>query len=148
MTTGRINQVTIVRRKRPPAPLGAPESFQVTDRTQKGAPRYRGLGVSAGARSGRSSFPPQIPQGILPPHEISLGRRVAWEPQEEDPTAAHLPWRCQRCAVTPRCSVICLANGQAPTEPILRRSMVQDQRRVGVSFSSRAARRSGQGPGS
>jgi hypothetical protein len=42
-----------------------------------------------------------------------------------------------------------MSNSQAPTEPTLQRSsLLQDQRRVRLSFSSCAARRSGQGLGS
>ena len=121
MTTGRINQVTIVRRKRPPAPLRAPESFQVTDRTQKGAPRCRGLGVSARGPQRAIQFPtpnsPGHPSATRDLREEACGLGAP----RGGPDAAHLPWRCQRCAVTPRCSVICVANGQAPTEPILQR---------------------------
>ncbi len=91
MTTGRINQVTIVRRGWPLAATSATREFQVTgrhllDRSPEGswlvrcAPRQR-LRPGRGCRAGQSAFPLFIPQGFLPPH-LSPKGSVAWGPQE------------------------------------------------------------------
>ena len=69
MTTGRINQVTIVRRGWPTgAAEGAGEISSYWWRLRE-ARRAQRLRRVAGVRRGRqSAFPLFVPQGIRPPH--------------------------------------------------------------------------------
>ena len=85
MTTGRINQVTIVRRGWPTGAARAPERCQVTGGACVRRAAHSAPGRWPGARWRQSAFPLFVPRA-------SLRRRtavaVAWAPQEEDSAAA------------------------------------------------------------
>jgi hypothetical protein len=84
MTTGRINQVTIVRRGWPLAgPKARRREFQVTGRRPLGA-RPRGCpGSVPWAPVAASAFPLFVPQSSLSPRRPPWGS-AARAPQEED----------------------------------------------------------------
>ena len=119
MTTGRINQVTIVRRGWPPAPVRAPERFPSYWWRHEGAPL---TAPSARPTAPRSAvrFPPLSSPGhpstaLNPRGSCGLGAPGGGR------SAQLQPLRCPLHEVTSRCSVVDLARGQSPTEPNRRR---------------------------
>jgi hypothetical protein len=84
MTTGRINQVTIVRRGWPPAPVRAPERSKLLVRVTGTHRRQRLRDWPTDADDGRLLYPSSVSQGALPPHrDACYSVRVAWGPLEE-----------------------------------------------------------------
>lgn len=89
---------------------------------------------------GQSAFPLQVPQGIRPPHCTRCGPCGLGAPGG-GLAAQLLPFRRPRRVVTSRCSVICLAIGQSPTEPSWWRRAVSRLPHPGIP--STPCRRSG-----
>ena len=122
MTTGRINQVTIVRRGWPPdAYFSAGEIFQVTGRRPLGARRSQRFRPEPSAPLAAIRFPPLRSPG----HPSAAPRPVRGPCGLGAPggglAAQRRPLRRQLRVVASRCSVVGLAIGQSPTEPIQRR---------------------------
>jgi hypothetical protein len=82
MTTGRINQVTIVCRGWPPAHISALERFKLLV-----APRGRAVHSTVGransAADGSPLSPSKFPRASVRHTTPAMGR-AAWAPQEED----------------------------------------------------------------
>jgi hypothetical protein len=115
MTTGRINQVTIVSRERPPAPLRVLESF----------PSYWWHSLECAGRGGRALGPGHRAQHLLShstfPSALSTAQRpgglsAVSAPREEDHTLQRLPWRCQLQAIPSERLLGRLARGQQSKE--------------------------------
>lgn len=134
MTTGRINQITIVRRGWPTA-LARRRDLQVTGGT-RGCAARSAPGVSPQRRSRQSAFPLCCSPGRPAAAEASEDP-VASAPQEECASrAASAGWPPQRAAFS-RCSVSGVASGQPSTEPI-RRHRERAPSSVGASRSCTA----------
>ena len=92
MTTGRINQVTIVRRGWPPARAsraGEISKLLVGTYLRAGAPPSdSALGHGRGRRRWAIRFPPLRSPGHPSAARARCGQRVTWAPQEEDHRAA------------------------------------------------------------
>src|SRR6478735_3860865 len=126
MTTGRINQVTIVRRGWPPAHVSAPERCYklLVGAPRWGAPLRSGRRLSAVGRRGRqSAFPLFVPQGTRRPHRSTLWvvwprvpRRRTRRRREDEPPAAigHPQYAVQRRGCRVR-------GGRFPPETLPRR---------------------------
>ena len=119
MTTGRINQVTIVRRGWPAGTAkGAGEIVQVTGRHSRGVRRSTASAAfeAAGAALGNPLSPSSFPRAVRPPHRtrwrvVRLGRpkRRTWRAAS---TMAASATRGYPLLLSKR-----LANGQPSTEP-------------------------------
>ena len=121
MTTGRINQVTIVRRGWPTGATGARRRDASYWRAPVRARRAAALLAGGRVRRWRqSAFPLFVPQGIRPPHRTRCGPCGLGAPGG-GLSASHLPFRCQRRVVAPCRSAVVLAIGQSPAGPIRRR---------------------------
>ena len=81
MTTGRINQVTIVSRGWPPA-LEAPERFKLLVARQSSR-RSQRIWQGQKRRGGNPLSPSRFPRASFRRTEPAVGG-VAWGPQEED----------------------------------------------------------------
>lgn len=119
MTTGRINQVTIVCRGWPPARIAAPERF--TSYWWRPKPR-RSSAVGRGLQRlrGNPLSPSKFPRASVRRTEPAVGG-VAWGPQEEGTARRfyHCGVRAER--LPPDALVSGLASGQSSTEPIRQR---------------------------
>jgi len=101
MTTGRINQVTIVRRGWPPALVTAPERFPSYWSTPLGASRSQRWRQGLQRLRRYSVFPLFVSQGSPSPHQrCGLGC-----PERRTMHALLQPWRLPQRGVTPRCSL-------------------------------------------
>ena len=122
MTTGRINQVTIVCRGWPTGAVRHRRDFQVTGWRPKTRPPERcRLGLQR--RVGQSAFPLQVPQGVRPPHRSLHSEGVCGLGAPGGGLSAQfLPLRYPLRVVASRCSVSGLDIVQPSTEPIWQRS--------------------------
>ena len=103
MTTGRINQVTIVCRGWPTGALfQRRREFQVTGWRPRARPLKR-YWPGLQRRVGQSAFPLSVPQGVLPPHRCPGGRCGLGAPGG-GLSAQLLPLRCPPRVVASRCS--------------------------------------------
>ena len=119
MTTGRINQVTIVRRGWPPAPVRAPERFKLLV-APRGRAAHSTVGRANSAAHGNPLSPSKFPRASVHRTEPAVGRCGLGAPGGGR-SAQLQPLRCPLHEVTSRCSVVDLARGQSSTEPNRRR---------------------------
>ena len=123
MTTGRINQVTIVAAACAVrvAPCGASRRDELLEMSAPGVRRRH----QAGRRSLRASASPvQVPQRGTGPRtgggfEAAAGRDP--DPPRVEDRFGRRPSRGPPSRLPPDASVVGVASGQPPTEPILRR---------------------------
>src|SRR6185437_1575538 len=130
MTTGRINQVTIVRRGWPTARISGRKSCLATGRrsARRGSER-----TGAAPTAGSPALPGLAAEGIhLPPLDFPERRRRVRERPLERRVPPKRPKRRPRPGgsavlsvpsgrVSPDALLVGLANCQSPTEPIRRR---------------------------
>lgn len=84
MTTGRINQITIVYREGCGRRRGERRrDLKLLGGVHEGRAARSTHGLRHGHRARQSAFPLSVPQGIRPPHRTREGG-VVWGPQEED----------------------------------------------------------------
>jgi hypothetical protein len=83
MTTGRINQVTIVRRGWPTGTARAPERFKLLVAPVRALRAQRVRRVAGCAACGNPLSPSSFPRASVHRTEPAVGR-VAWAPREED----------------------------------------------------------------
>jgi hypothetical protein len=85
MTTGRINQVTIVRRGWPSGACNSAVEIQVTGWRPLGTLRHSAFGGKAGCAAAVIRFPPPSSPGQTFRHtRATKDQSAAWAPQEED----------------------------------------------------------------
>jgi hypothetical protein len=144
MTTGRINQVTIVRRGWPPAHVSAPERCYklLVGAPRWGAPLRSGRRLGAVGRRGRqSAFPLFVPQGTRRPHRSTLW--VVWPrgPRRRTRPRSFSHSASAARGLSPAAQVVGLAIGQSPTEPIRRRR--EDEPPAAIGHPQYAVQRRG-----
>ena len=118
MTTGRINQVTIVRRGWPPPPRGGGELVTAYTTGVVGVPAVEARPVAPGDAFRFS--PLRFPGRWSATHARTCAGGGACRSQEETFAPQLLQGSC-RVGIS-RCLVVGLANGQQSTEPNQRRS--------------------------
>lgn len=117
MTTGRINQVTIVCRGWPPAPEGAGEIFQVTGGESESRAARSVVGRANYAALGNPLSPSRFPRASVRRTEPAVGG-VAWGPQEEDRARYFYHCGVRSGRLPPDAQVSGVASGHPSTEPI------------------------------
>lgn len=121
MTTGRINQVTIVCRGWPTgACFSAGESSKLLGGA-RGRARQSAAGQACSAHQGNPLSPSQFPRASFRRTDAPKGG-AAWGPQEEDSARSIYHCGVRHAWLPPVARVSGVASGQPSTEPIRQRS--------------------------